>query len=70
MCDAVNGENGRVELCSSAKVPSDSVMFAKEGCVIVKLFVVIVYWTHSRYEAEMLCSLRGKRRKWDKPIRE
>ena len=45
-------------------------MFAKEGCVIVKLFVVIVYWTHSRYEAEMLCSLRGKRRKWDKPIRE
>ena len=59
-----------MEPCSSAKVPSDSVMFAKEGCVIVKLFVVIVYWIHSRYEAEVLCSSRGKRRKWDKPGRE
>ena len=41
-------------------VPMDSVMFAKDSCIIVGLFVMLLYWIHSCYEAEMLCGLRGK----------
>ena len=47
-----------VQVCG--KVPMDSVMFAKDSCIIVGLFVMLLSWTHSCYEAEMLCGLRGK----------